>query len=163
MSTLNIRGLSELQAMLRTLPAKVERNILRAALRQGANVIKDEAKANVPQATGVLRRGIKVSTSTKGGKVTASIKTKGKHGYIARWLEYGTRPHVIEGRDGGNLAFEGGAYRSVNHPGIRPTPFMRPAMDSKAGEAVVAVGEAIKNRLTSQGLDASAIDIELEE
>jgi hypothetical protein len=40
---------------------------------------------------------------------------------------------------------------------------MRPALDGKAGEALVAVGEAIKKRLTKQGLDASGVDLEAQQ
>jgi len=36
---------------------------------------------------------------------------------------------------------------------------MRPALDSKAQEALKTVGEAIKKRLTKQGLDVSGVDI----
>jgi HK97 gp10 family phage protein len=159
-----VKGLRELQAFLDQLPAKVEKNILRSALRQGANAIKAEAQqqlaSNGNVKTGELSKGLKVSTNAKGGRVTASLKAKGKHGHIAHWIEFGTRPHLIKGKNGQALAFAGGIYKAINHPGMRPRPFLRPALDGAAGMALVAVGEAIKKRLTKEGIDASDVEID---
>jgi|VirMetMinimDraft_7_1064189.scaffolds.fasta_scaffold37040_4 HK97 gp10 family phage protein len=162
MSNVRVKGLSELNAALQTLPAKIEANVLRSAMRAGANVIKDEAKANVPVATGTLKAGIKVSTSNRRGTVTAKVKTTGKHAYIAKWLEYGTAAHRIVSK-GKGLNIGGVVVRSVDHPGISPRPFLRPALDSKAQQAVVAVGNAIKKRLaTKHGIDTADIEVEAE-
>lgn len=158
--TANVTGLKELQAFLDQLPAKVEANIMRAALRQGANVVRDEAKANVPVKSGVLKAGIKVSTKSRRGVVTASIKASGKHGYLANWLEHGVAAHFIKPKTAKSLFFAGLFRDGVDHPGIAPKPFMRPALDSQSQAALLAVGEAIKKRLTKQGLDASGVDLE---
>jgi hypothetical protein len=37
---------------------------------------------------------------------------------------------------------------------------MRPALDSKSGAALVAVGEAIKRRLTKEGINASDVEVD---
>lgn len=154
------KGGAALQQLLDQLPAKLEQNVMRAALRQGMNVIKTEAQANAPEESGVLREGMKVSTRAKGGVVRATLKTGGKHGYLAPWFEYGTKPHRIAGKKGSVLAFAAGTYRAVEHPGMRPRPFMRPALDTKTAEAIQAVAATIKKRLTKQGLDASGVDTE---
>lgn len=158
--TANVKGLSELQAFLDQLPAKIESNIMRSALRAGANVVRDEAKANVPEKTGLLKAGIKVSTSSRRGVVKAIIKTTGKHAYLARWLEYGTAAHFIKPKTAKSLFFAGLMRDGVDHPGAAPKPFLRPALDSQSQAALMAVGEAIKKRLTKQGLDASGVDLE---
>lgn len=44
---------------------------------------------------------------------------------------------------------------SVHHPGAQPKPFMRPAIDEKQGEAIRAVGEQIRKRLTKEGINTS--------
>ncbi len=160
----NVKGLSDLQGLLDKLPAKIEQNILRGALRQGANVIKAEAQSQLASAghnkTGQLSKGLKVATRSKGGVVTATVSAKGKHGYVARWIEYGTAAHTIAAKNGKELFFAGSFVKSVRHPGIiNPKPFFRPAMDGKAGDAVIAVGEAIKKRLTKEGIDASDVDV----
>lgn len=158
----HVKGLSELQAFLDALPAKMESNIMRAALRQGANVVRDEAKANVPVKSGLLRAGLKVSTSSRRGVVTAKVKATGKHAYLARWIEYGTAAHQIKPKMARSLLFGGIFAESIDHPGAAAKPFMRPALDTRAQAALLAVGEAIKKRLTKQGLDASGVELEVE-
>jgi hypothetical protein len=50
---------------------------------------------------------------------------------------------------------------SVNHPGARAKPFMRPALDSKSSEAIRAVGRKIGERLTKQGINnAPALEVD---
>jgi len=51
----------------------------------------------------------------------------------------------------------------VQHPGSRPKPFMRPALDGRAQDAVVAAAQYMKRRLaTKNGLDTSSVEIEAE-
>lgn len=156
----NVKGLSELQAFLDQLPAKMEANVMRSALRAGANVVLNEARAQVPVKTGAMRDGLKVGTKSRRGVVTAYVKLRGKHAYLARWIEYGTAAHFIKPKRAKSLFFAGLLRDGVDHPGATAKPFLRPALDSQAQNAVVAVGEAIKKRLTKQGLDASGVDIE---
>lgn len=160
MTDVKVKGLKELNTFLQQLPAKLEQNVLRGALRAGANVVRETAKANVPVDTGTLRDGIKVSTRARRGRVTASIKVTGKHAYVAHWLEYGTAAHRIVAK-GKGMYFGGKIVKSVEHPGARPRPFMRPALDARARDAVVAVAEHMKKRLaTKHGLDTASVEIE---
>jgi len=157
----NVKGLAALDKFLQELPVKVERSILRSALRAGANVVKAQAYANIHHVSGALGKSLKVGTRSRGGTVTANVSTKV---FYAKFVEYGTRPHTITARDGGALRFGGGFTKSVEHPGIvSPHPFMRPALDTQAQAAVIAVGEQIKRRLTKEGLDASEVMIEGDE
>lgn len=156
----NVTGLKELQAFLDQLPAKIEANIMRSALRAGANVVLAEVKINVPEKTGVLKAGLKVGTRSRRGVVTATVKAGGKHGHLAKWIEFGAAAHFIKPKTAKSLFFAGLMRDGVDHPGIKPKPFMRPALDSQSQAALLAVGEAIKKRLTKQGLDASGVDLE---
>lgn len=160
MADVNLKGLTELQTFLDQLPAKMEANIMRSALRAGANVVKQEAINNVPVKTGTLKDGLKVSTRSRRGLVTASVKATGKHAYLARWIEYGTAAHFIAPKNAKSLFFAGLFSDGVNHPGSRAKPFMRPALDTKALQALQAVGEQIKRRLTKAGLNASGVDLD---
>lgn len=162
MSDVHVKGLAELQKFLDELPAKMETKIMRGAVRAGAMVLRDEAKANVPVLSGVLRDGIKVSTRSRRGVVTAVVKTTGKHAYVAKWMEYGVAAHSIASANGGSLFFGGYFHKSAQHPGVSPKPFMRPALDNAGAQAVVAAGQYIKARLTKQGLDGAA-DVEVNE
>jgi HK97 gp10 family phage protein len=156
MSTVQVKGLREINDFLQKLPAKLEANVLRGALRAGANVVLESAKANVPVDTGTLRDGLKVSTRSRRGVVMARVVTTGKHAYLARWIEYGTTAHRIVAR-GKGMYFGGMFAKGVNHPGGRPKPFMRPALDARARDAVVAAAEYMKKRLaTKHGLTGAA-------
>lgn len=155
--TFHIKGLAELGQALSTLPVKIERNVLRGALRAGMKPVQLAARDNAAKATGLLARGLKISTDGRKGKVYARLKTSGKHDYIARFVEFGTAPHRISGRNGGMLRIAGKAIvPSVAHPGARAVPFMRPALDTKSPDAVQAVANYIRNRLSTQyGIDVS--------
>lgn len=152
-----IAGGRELDAFLQQLSVKVERNILRSALRAGANVIKDAAKANVPVKTGALRKSLQVTTGSKGATVTAKLKARGKVAPHAHLVEFGTKPHKIapKGKKGA-LAINGNFVGAVSHPGSRPKPFMRPAFDGNSTPAIAAVGAKIRERLTEQGINTPA-------
>lgn len=161
---IHVKGLRELQAFLDTLPAKVEKNIMRGALRAGMKTIQPVAKANVHSVSGLLAAGLKIGTNSRGGRVTASLKAKGPHAYLARWVEFGTRAHHIAAKKGGFLAFGGIFAKSIAHPGAKPKPFLRPALDQQATAAVVAAAEYMKARLeTKHGLDTADIVIDGDE
>ena len=166
MTDIKVKGLAELQKFLDQLPAKMEANVLRGSLRSGAKVIANAAKSNVTSVSGELAKSIRVSTRTKksDGKVSASVKTGSRAAFYAHMIEFGTRPHVIKAKDKKVLRIEGRfAGKEVKHPGAKPKPFMRPALDTQSGAAIVAAGEYIKKRLaTKHGLDTADIDIEVD-
>lgn len=165
MTEIRVKGLSDLQKFLDQLPAKMEANVLRGALRAGAKPIRDAARNAAPIGepsetnknkyklyAGALRDSIKISgrINKRDQKITASVKAGGKAKsgadvFYAHFIEYGTRPHD-------------------EHPGIQPKPFMRPALDLQVSAAVAAAGEYIKKRLsTKHGLDTAEIMIEVDE
>lgn len=158
----HVKGLADLQKFLDQLPAKVEKNVLRGALRAGMNEIKPAAQAGVHPVSGILAKGLKVSVDAKGGRVTAKLKATGKHAFIAHMLEFtGAVAHWIKPKDKKALEIGGRAVIAAHHPGFHAKPFMRPALDGQARAAVVAAAEYMKNRLaTKNGLDTSDINIE---
>lgn len=164
MSEVHVTGLAELQKFLDELPAKMEKNIMRGALRAGMNVVKPIAQGSVHAVSGKLAAGLKVGTRVRRGTVIASLKATGEHRAIAHLVEHGTTAHTITAKNRKELSFGGLFFQSVQHPGARPRPFMRPALDSESQRAVVASGEYIKERLaTKEGLDTSAVLIEGDE
>lgn len=173
MAEIKTKGLAELQKILNQLPAKIEANIMRGALRAGLGPVRDAAKTNVESVSGALASTIRVSTKLdrKNKHVVASLKagaTKTKKVYWAHFVEYGTRPHKISARtkDGRKRPLKiDGRYvgSSVDHPGAKPKPFMRPAMDDNAGAAVTAAAGYIKRRLaTKHGIDTPDIEAGIE-
>lgn len=155
----HVKGLAELTKRLAEFPNKLK-PVLRSGLRQGAKVIQARAKQNIRSRSGVLAKSLTVGTRSRGTKVTASVKTKV---FYARFVEYGTAAHVISGRNGGWLSFGGVFARSVDHPGARPHPFMRPALDSQAAAALLAVAEGVKARMTKEGMDVADVLVEGDE
>lgn len=175
MSNFHIKGGAELDRLLQTLAPKLEKNIMRSALAAGARVIAKEAKANAPVGQpsnvnaklyggypGALRDGVRVTTGfTKTGTAYASVKAggktkKGADVFYAHIVEYGARRHMIKPRAKkmkiGNQFIAG----AVTHPGVAPRPFMRPAVDTKLPEALLAVTMQIRKRLAKEGIDVPA-------
>jgi HK97 gp10 family phage protein len=162
--SVHVKGLSELNKFLDQLTPKVEANVMRGALRAGLNVVKPIAQANIHSVSGELAKGLKVGTRRRGSRVIANLKATGPHRHIAHLVEFGTRAHNIAARGKGFLSFLGVFAKSVDHPGARPHPFMRPALDGQAQAATIAAAEYIKNRLaTKEGLDVAHITIEGDE
>jgi HK97 gp10 family phage protein len=157
---IKIEGLAELNKMLQLLPAKIERNILRGGLRAGAAVFRDKAKVNVPAQMQSLRRSIRITTNARSGRVMATVVAGSRDAYYAHWVEYGTasyytgkgrsvgQPYAIRPRGGAAaLRFNNIYTGSVIHPGVRPKPYMRPAVDAGTDEALRAMVDYMKSRI----------------
>lgn len=159
MADQNITGGAELSRMLSSLPAKIEKNIMRSALRAGAAVIRAEAKTTAPVLTGALQKSIRISGKAKGGQITVSLKMGGAKAPHAHLVEFGTRPHKIAAAVADALAIGGNVVVGVEHPGAKPSPFFRAAFDSKSAAAIEAVGAQIRKRLTAEGINTPAPEI----
>lgn len=156
--TINIRGGKELGQFLQSLPVKIEKNIMRAALRAGARVIANEAKKNVSVKDGDLKRSIRTGSNAKKNRVEAYAKAGDKKAWYYRFVEFGTAAHIIKGKNGGMLRFmakDGKSIQTlqVSHPGAIAKPYMRPALDTKSGDAILAVTNKIRERLTKEGIN----------
>ncbi|HXC40333.1 MAG TPA: HK97 gp10 family phage protein, partial [Burkholderiales bacterium] len=77
-----VAGLAELYQTLEQLPLKLEKNILRGAIRAGAKVVADDARRRAPVLTeadprrvpGALAKSVRVmSTGVKGGVVKGGV------------------------------------------------------------------------------------------
>jgi HK97 gp10 family phage protein len=175
MSEFEVTGLAELYAALQELPVRIERNITRGALRAGAAIFRDEARANVPKNSGFLRKSIKSESDVRYGKAYGYVRIDRNKGgaFYAHMLEFGTAsyyagsgrskrqpyriPKATIGRKktantvSKRLKFNtpGGFVirNAVIHPGIKPTFFMRKAFDRKQKEAMDAFKVYVQNRL----------------
>ncbi len=171
MSDAHIKGLAELQRALDQLPAKIEANIMRAAVRAGAKVIAKEAAANVSSVSGDLAASLRFGArpNAREGKLVGYVRAggKGKKGkasvFYAHMVEHGTAAHVIKARAPNRMLALGVAQ--VNHPGARKKPFLRPAMDTHAQAALEAMRERVRTLLaTKHGINVPApVDPEAEE
>lgn len=149
MSEVEIQGLQQLNALLQQLPAKMEANILRGALRASGVVLRDEAKTQAPVDSGELRDSIRVSAriDKKNGSIRAKVTAGNRKVFYAHMVEHGTAAHFIKPKNRKSLFFAGLAKEVVNHPGSRRHPFMRPAFDGKSGAAIQAFADYVRARI----------------
>lgn len=170
MTTLKgISGLKELDSMLKNLPANIEKKVLKGALRAGQKVLSNAVKMNLRQngsvGTGELEKSVRVRfkrQSEKFGWVRSYVIVGNKKAYYGHWLEYGTAsyyagsgrtvgaPYEITPKVGGSLLLGGLLRESVMHPGIRPKPFVRPAVDSHTDAALDQVVLYMQKRIPKE-------------
>ncbi|HEY9581115.1 MAG TPA: HK97 gp10 family phage protein [Rhizorhapis sp.] len=167
----SVKGRSEVKSFIAGLPEALVNRVLRGAGRAAADVVAGEAKAR--SISDEVSGAIKVATKREDGRIIAKVQVKGPGSYIAPWLEYGTDPHFISvddsQRDGmsvrkvnqkvtaaggdGSLVINGHFVgTTVFHPGARPHPFLRPALDIKEGAAIQAAQNYITARVSKVGI-----------
>lgn len=185
MSEIHVAGLKELNDLLKTLPEKLRKNVMRAALRQGATVVHANARSNAPVGEpsgegrrlyklypGALRDSVRITSRLYGNSVSASVKAGGKNKktgadvFYAHMIEFtGAKPHLITTRNAKGLTIgdRGAWVKYVHHPGFTARPFMRQALDAGASAAVVRIGEYMKRRLGRKPFNLETKDIVIEE
>ena len=178
MAEVQVTGLAELKKALEGLPAKIEGNVMRGALRAGANVFRDAARRAAPEDSGALRKSIRVASRRqrrRTGWVNIDVKAGNKEAWYANQIEFGTasfytgsgksvgKPYVIRAKDEDgaevklsrkrrSLRFGNTFASQVMHPGIKPNPFMRQTFDSPANQAaaIEATAAYIRRRLPKE-------------
>jgi hypothetical protein len=166
------RGKSDVQRFMAGLPEQIVSKLLVGAGRAGGKVIADEAKERTTSQD--VADNIVVRTKREGSRITVRITVrKGFALSVGNWLEWGTSPHFISvdaGQRGGKSVRrinELGDHQSlmingkfvgetVYHPGARPHPFLRPALDLKEGEAISMAQSYINARITPAGIIGTA-------
>lgn len=140
--SVNVQGLAEIERKLKMLPERIGNNAMRRALRRGANVIRDAARANAkriddPETREAIYKNIAVAgggrrREQQAGGVMMRVGVRGG----ARPLKKGTDT----GLPGGNTTH----WRFVEFgtSEARAQPFMRPAASSSANAAYQAVAAA---------------------
>jgi HK97 gp10 family phage protein len=130
---------SEVETALTGLERRAGITAQRRAMRSGAQIIRTEARHLAPRRTGALRRSIVVRMSTRRGWVNARVVAAAPYAHL---IEFGTRPHtekISRGR------FR--AKRVIRHPGARPHPFLRPAFDAKADDAIRKIASVLRESI----------------
>lgn len=160
--TVRISGGAELSAFLKTFPRKLERSVMRGGLRAGAVVVRDKARELVKDDSGEIRSTIKYRTFANKDRYTAVVETRGSGAYKSVFLEYGTAAHYIQTKLRRSMKIgDDFVGRVISHPGGQAHPFMRPALDIAAADAVKAMADYINRRLQStRGWDIPEIVVE---
>lgn len=136
-----VRGLKELADALRALPkelASKNGGPLAVALRKAANVIKNEAKARAPVATGLLKKNIIVRRDRKlPPDVNEMFELRVKA--VKKKYANNKRNRRMR-RDGNAYDVDGSAFYwrflEFGTKKMRARPFMRPAFEAKKEAAL---------------------------
>ena len=143
-----LSGKVDLTDFLASLPENLERNVLRGALRAGAEEYAEGAREACISKE--VRETIKTSTRAEPGVVSAKVKTTS---HKAPWVEYGTDDHEIKARKSPVIAIKGKIVgTSVYHPGARARPFMRDAIVTRETAAIDAIVSYAAKRATKEGI-----------
>lgn len=120
-----IEGAKEMDKLLKLLPEKMAASILDASVRTGAVIIRDDAKARAPRRSGDGADSIRIQKV--GSKKTITEFRVGpdeKHWYMM-FQEFGTSNHSAQ-------------------------PFLRPAFDTRASDALNKIGEQIGKKIEAR-------------
>jgi HK97 gp10 family phage protein len=116
-----ITGIREIDRKLKTLEARVQKKILRRAMRTGMKVVLAEAQALVPVLSGLTKENLKLRAGKRSrNKTTLNVQVANAEGLTKETSE-GKKffyPAVVE----------------WGHDNVPPHPFMRPAYDTKGPE-----------------------------
>ncbi len=117
-----VTGLKQIDSKLKTLEPKIQKKILRQAMRSGMKLVAQEALMRVPVLTGLLKRNIKLrAMKRKRNRVGLLVQVKSDPGF--------SKPYGH-----GQVAWYPAAVE-YGHGKVPPHPYMRPAFDIKGGSA----------------------------
>ena len=110
-------------------------------MKQATSLVQRRAMEIVPVDTGRLRSSITQVVAPLQGRVYTNVE-------YAPHVELGTKPHVIRPVRRRALHWQRGGQdffaMRVNHPGSRPKPFMRPALEQNRAAIDGLLEEAVK-------------------
>lgn len=113
------------------------------AMGKACAVVEAAAKQNAPKDTGALRRSISSKVEVEGKEVIGTIFTPLEY---APYIEYGTG---LFAESGGRKDVpwyyqdDKGEWHSTS--GMKPQPFMRPAIEDNRNKIIKILKESIKN------------------
>lgn len=148
-----IRATIDLQAQnllrkLRRLPTEIQDKVIIKSVRDGANLVKNEARRNAPTDTGQLKsriKAIKARKSSSLGSFVFLIKGTAPHSHL---IELGTderkstrgKKLVFTGRNGNDIYVHQVA-------GVTPVPFLGNAYEAKKDEVLRRFRQRLEREL----------------
>jgi len=154
-----IEGLDGLLDTLRRMPPELikgARSPVAFGLRRGGNVIRDEARARAPKASGYMARNIVTRRMSARQRRRAGADEYFSVGIPGRTRRYSnTKRNRGKGRVGQEYQFEGWAYYwrflEFGTKKMKAKPFLTPAAEAKGPEAAKVIAEQIR-----EGIDRIA-------
>ena len=144
-----IDGLRQLNRNLKKLTGREATNVMRAATRAGAAVVKREAAKNLP---GYHRKKVDLVRSRRDSskiRHTFNVGPLADHWALA-FLEFGVDPHDITPKTKRVLVSTLGddfIASQVRHPGIRRTAWLSKAFNESSRKVVDAVRKKADDRI----------------
>lgn len=139
---IRVNGIDAANDQLRSLPEAIEASVI----RQMAQIAYDSAErgADAHTKTGAMRQSLFARAIPKGREVGHDLQ-RAPH---ALFVQFGTRPHVIEPSKKKALRWpSGGAFafaKRVNHPGYRGDAYLARAADDAVRQFAAIVDRALK-------------------
>ena len=116
---------------------------LENVLGQACAVIERSAKQNAPKGTGELRRSITSEVRSRGDRIEGVVFTPLEY---APYVEYGTGLFAEEGgRKDVPWVYKDDKGNWHMTSGMKPQPFMRPAVEDNREQIIRIIREGIKN------------------
>ena len=170
---LKVEGMDQLAQNLTAFSADIQQNALNKMLLAGAQPIAKEMAAQAPREHDIGPRQhndvhiadsivIKVEQKPNGSEAEVYVGPSKRVSYKANWIEFGAAAHAIVTKLTRSMRKAGEKRKKVlasstqifgshvEHPGLNPRPFIRPALDTAGKDAV----EAMKLSLAKSVKDA---------
>lgn len=141
MTEFKIEGAREIQRVLEEMPRRLQRQALVHAFREGANIVRDEAKVKAATLPDGFAQALIVARPTakqrrrRGQHETVVVIAfkKGKFSRLAHLFEFGTAERFQKsGRFTGRITAQ---------------PFLRPALDTRATAATRKIAETLRDNI----------------
>ena len=144
----SVKGLKEVESALKSLPKKSAKKALRSAVRAGGGVVRKAARANLPASYGTLKKSIFVKVfPVRNYSTTALIGPDKESGWYGHIVERGAEPHEIPKAKGNKkipMVINGNVFTGpIQHPGVKPIPFMARAFSQTQNEVPDAIGKKL--------------------
>lgn len=139
-STVSVQGLSELGERLKRLGSDVALKHCRAATSAGATVVKKQAIINAPESDEEhMLEGVKVQPGNLKKNIVVKRVTKSEH----------TSEHIVtvRGKKKDGYAARYGRLDEFGTVKMAAKPYLRPAFDTKKGEALEKIRQTLEKRI----------------
>lgn len=145
---IRVIGGKEIEKALRKKLAEAQEALEQVA-QAAADPVREAAAEKAPELTGELsRRIIQETTDKEKNQVVVSVGPDDEVDWYGLFVEFGTPPHTVKrDRARGLQVDEDGFAASMEHPGARAQPYLRPALDGETDAATAAAGKELKKAL----------------
>ncbi|HEY2361201.1 MAG TPA: HK97-gp10 family putative phage morphogenesis protein [Candidatus Angelobacter sp.] len=170
MIDLQLQGFDQLTQNLKAFANELQDTMLTNSLVAGAQEVKTEMQAQAPREkdVGPRQKGyqhiadnivIKAEKNPNGSAAEVYVGPGKSTSYKARWIELGVTAHAIVARMTRQMRKQGIKSKKVlasadqifgthiEHPGLSPRPFMRPALQASAERAIAAMRDSLAKNL----------------